>query len=100
VVFSIRLQLRQLLDLSLSSSLETLGLSQADLTQPWRLKQLRGEPILTQSIDMKVVELGYESFKYLSATDGSTNLAVFPKNLQPGSFLEIEMDGRILAHVP
>jgi RES domain-containing protein len=100
VVFSIHFQLGQVVDLSLSSSLETLGISQADLIQPWRLKQLRGEPILTQSIGMKILELGHEGFKYPSATDGKVNLAVFPKNLKPGSFLEIEIDGRILARVP
>lgn len=100
VVFSIHFQLQQLLDLSLPSSLETLGLLQTDLTQPWRLKQLRGEPILTQHIGSKVLELGHEGFKYPSATDGKINLAVFPDNLKPESFLEIELDGRKLARLP
>jgi RES domain-containing protein len=100
VVFSIHFELKQLIDLAASASLETLGSTRTDLTQSWRLKQLRGEPILTQSIGMKVLELGHEGFKYPSATDNSTNLAVFPKNLKPGSFLEIEMDGRVLARVP
>jgi RES domain-containing protein len=100
VVFSIHFELKQIIDLSTTSSLEALGLTQADLTQSWRLKQLKGEPILTQSIGANVLELGHEGFKYPSATDGSTNLAVFPKNLKPGGFLEIEMDGRILARIP
>jgi RES domain-containing protein len=100
VVFSIHFELNQVIDLSTSSSLETLGLTRADLTQSWRLKQLRGEPILTQSMGMKILELGHEGFKYPSATDASINLAVFPKNLKPGSFLEIELDGRSLARVP
>ena len=100
VVFSIAFELQQLVDLHNLKSLADLGLSPEDLQQPWRLKQARGEPVFTQEIGRALLELGYEGFKYPSATDGTANLAVFPDNLKAGSCLEISWDERTLARVP
>ncbi len=100
VVFSVHFQLRQLVDLHDPVSLASLGLEPGDLQQPWRLKQLRGERVLTHEIGAKLLALGHEGFMYPSATDGRVNLAVLPQNLKSGSHLEITWDGRTLANVP
>ena len=100
VVFSIAFELQQLVDLHDEGNLADLGLTQEDLQQPWRLKQARGGSVFTQELGQALLELGFEGFKYPSATDGTANLAVFPDNLKVGSFLEISWDGRILARVP
>ncbi len=99
VIFSIAFRLQQLVDLQGSQNLTDLALSPEDLQKPWRLKQARGEPVLTQEIGQMLFEFGLEGFKYPSATDGSANLAVFPDNLKPGSYLEISWDERTLARV-
>ena len=100
VIFSVTFELQRLVDLHDSKNLADLGLTSADLRKPWRLKQMRSERVLTQEIGRVLLELGYEGFKYPSATDGTANLAVFPDNLKPGSYLEIAWDRRVLAKVP
>ncbi len=100
VVFSIAFELQQLVDLHNPENLSDLRLTSAELQQPWRLKQVRGERVLTQELGQALLELGYEGFNYPSATDGTANLAVFPNNLKPGSYLEIAWDERVLARVP
>ena len=100
VVFSVAFTLQQLVNLHDPSNLTVLDLSPADLQQPWRLKQARGERVLTHEIGQALLELGYEGLNYPSATDGTANLAVFPDNLKPGSLLEITWEGRTLARVP
>ena len=100
VIFSITFELQQLVDLHNPENLAKLGLTSGDLQQPWRLKQARRERVLTQEVGAALLELRYEGFKYPSATNGTANLAVFPKNLKAGSSLEITWDGRTLARVP
>ena len=100
IVFSVAFKLQQLVDLHNLENLANLGLASEDLQQPWRLKQARGEPAFTQEVGQTLLELGLEGFKYPSATDGTANLAVFPDNLEAGSYLEISWDGRTLARVP
>lgn len=100
VVFSVAFRLQRLVDLHDPRNLAQLGLSPTDLQRPWRLKQARGEPVLTQKIGRALFDLGHEGLNYPSATDGTANLAVFPDNLRPGSALEITWEGRTLARLP
>jgi RES domain-containing protein len=100
VVFSIHFNLQRVVNLQDPVTLSKLGLRVTDLTQPWRLKHLQGKPILTHAIGQKLLELKYEAFKYPSATDGNTNLAVLPSNLRKGSFLEIGFEDKVLARMP
>ncbi len=100
VIFSVAFELQRLVDLHDAENLADLGLSPEDLQRPWRLKQARGERVFTQEIGQALLTLGHEGFKYPSATDGTANLAVFPANLKPGSYLKISWEGRTLARVP
>lgn len=100
VVFSVALALQRVVNLHDARTLDYLGLSTNDLQQSWRLKQARGEPVLTQEIGRVLFELGCEGLSYPSATDGTANLAIFPANLKSGSTLEISWEGRVLARLP
>lgn len=100
VVFSVQFKLQQVVDLHKPDDVERLELTTRDLIQSWRLKQARGEDVLTHKIGKKLFELGHEGFRYPSATDGTVNLAVFPENLRAESYLEISWEGRTIARVP
>ena len=97
IVFSVQFELHQVVDLYKPENLVGLELTASDLQQPWRLKQARGESVLTHRIGTRLLELGHKGFKYPSATDGTVNLAV---NLKPESYLEISWEGRTLARTP
>ncbi len=100
VIFSISFSLKRVLDLSQSKTWTALEITKDQLTAPWRKKQLFGEPILTQAIGAKALEQGIEALKFISATDGQINLAVFPANLGEGSWLEITLEGKVLHRLP
>ncbi|MBF6594495.1 MAG: RES family NAD+ phosphorylase [Thermaceae bacterium] len=100
VIFSIGFSLSRIVDLSLPEAWRILGVTREQLTAPWRKKQLFGEPILTQAIWAKALELGLEALKFVSATDGQVNLAVFPANLRGGNWLEIGLEGRGVHRLP
>lgn len=100
VIFSIGFGLGRVLDLSLPAAWATLEVTREQMTAPWRKKQLFGEPILTQTIGTRALEMGIEGLKFVSATDGQVNLAVFPANLQRGSWLEIALEGEVVHRLP
>ena len=100
IVFSVRFELQRLVDLGSPETLTKLELTADNLKQPWRLKQARGEAVLTHEIGTRLYELGHEGFKYPSATDDAVNLAIFPANLKAGSYLEVRWEGRTLAKLP
>ena len=58
VVFSVAFRLQRLVDLHDPQNLLELGLSPVDLQRPWRLKQARGERVLTQEIGRVLFDLG------------------------------------------
>jgi len=68
VIFSIGFSLGRVLDLSQPEAWATIRVTKDQLTAPWRKQQLFGEPILTQAIGAKVLELDIEALKFVSAT--------------------------------
>lgn len=103
LLLSVRFKLQRATDLSQAESWAILGTNQAELTGSWREVQASGQLPPTQALGIAARELGFEALLVLSATDGKTNLAVFPDNLLKGSFVEVydpnnQLQGRLEGH--
>ena len=103
LLLSVRFNLQHITDISQPSQWAALRTNRDQLTTSWREVQAKGELPLTQALGIAARGLGLEALLVLSATDGNTNLAVFPDNLLKGSFIEVydphgQLRGRLEGH--
>lgn len=103
LLLSVKFKLQRVTDISQPESWAILETSRAVLTAPWRSVQARGELPPTHALGIAARELGLEALVVLSATDGKTNLAVFPDNLLKGDYVEVydpnnQLRGRLEGH--
>lgn len=103
LLLSVPFKLQRITDISQPEQWAVLGTNQIQLTSSWREIQAKGELPPTQAIGIAARGLGLEGLLVRSATDGKTNLAVFPDNLLKGSFIEVydpnaQLRGRLEGH--
>lgn len=96
VFVAIECNLQAVIDLTLPSNREQLGLLGARLGIDWRAKLQKGRVPLTQSLGQMVAAHQIEAIRVPSfARHGRTNLVVFPKNLRKGSKIQIVNEGQL-----
>lgn len=105
LLLSVRFRLQRLADISVPQAWAVLQTSAAELTASWREVQAAGNLAPTQQLGLAARAMGLEALLMVSATDGKTNLAVFPDNLIRGSYIEVydpnrQLRGRLEGYRP
>lgn len=90
VMLSLEYDLHDIVDLRALTTLEGLGVTIADLKQPWKLAQAENRPVVTQLIGAAARAVDIEALLVPSArVDAGTNLVVFPDRLRKKSSINI-----------
>jgi RES domain-containing protein len=91
VIAGIEFKCSVLLDLTQAAIRRSLGIRLDDiLKEPWLEKQRNGTPVLTQSIAVQAVAVGFEGILTFSAQNRKgMNIVIFPDSLDRRSFVRV-----------
>ena len=103
ILFSLKVELDQVLDISDAGIQAALQTNPAELTATWRLRQSRHLPIPTQTLGQLVFDSGrFQALRYASARAANGYcLAVFPERVVSPALVEIfDPYGELIGTLP